>query len=116
MAKKKTTKKSASQKKQVAFESALEQLRAVVGELENGNLSLSDSLEKYEQGVANLKLCYDALNQAQRKIELLVDLDEDGNTTTRPFDDAATHDEVEEDGELDTEDALEEEDDPNSLF
>ena len=62
----------------------------IVGELETGNLTLTESLEKYEQGVANLKSCYAALNEAQRRIELLVDLDDDGNLVTRPFDDTAS--------------------------
>ena len=85
-------KKSAKPKpvKAVPFESALEQLKEIVSELENGNLTLSDSLEKYEQGVKNLKDCYQALEQAQKKIELLVKLDDNGNLVTRPFDDTAT--------------------------
>jgi hypothetical protein len=53
-------------------------------------LTLTESLEKYEQGVENLISCYEALNEAQRRIELLVDLDEDGNLITRPFDDTAS--------------------------
>ena len=127
--KKKATKKSVQE---VPFESSLENLRQVVSELENGNLSLSDSLDKYEQGVANLKSCYEALNQAQRKIELLVDLDEEGNLVTRPFDNTSSEQmtggsprrapvqtaEFEEEVDEDSEEIDEEfeEDDPNSLF
>ena len=130
MAKKKTKSKTAAE---VPFEKSLEQLRAVVAELENGNLTLGESLEKYEQGIANLKSCYEALNQAQRRIELLVDLDEDGNLVTRSFDDTASAQMT--DGvrrsartqqaanELDNEDGEDEDpyeeddmDDPNSLF
>ncbi|MDA7911845.1 exodeoxyribonuclease VII small subunit, partial [bacterium] len=68
MAKKKTA-KSAS--KDVPFEASLEQLRTVVGELEAGNLSLGESLEKYESGINSLKACYAALNSVQQRIELL---------------------------------------------
>ena len=75
----------------LTFEAALEQLKTIVGELEAGNLTLSDSLEKYEQGVKHLKRCQLALESAEKKIELLVDLDEDGNLITEPFDDAATN-------------------------
>lgn len=89
MAKKKSKTKAASP---VSFEASLEQLRQIVGQLENGNLTLSDSLQQYEKGVASLKQCYDALNAAQRKIEMLVDLDEDGNMITRPFDNTASAD------------------------
>lgn len=87
MAKKKSQSETAQA---IPFEKSLEQLRSVVGELENGNLTLTESLEKYEQGVANLKSCYEALNEAQRRIELLVELDEDGSLITRPFDDTAS--------------------------
>ena len=90
LAKKKTSKKAAKKKDIVPFEESLEQLRVAVTELEAGNLTLSDSLETYEKGVASLKQCYESLNAAQRKIELLVNLDENGNLATRPFDDAAS--------------------------
>lgn len=135
MAKRKTKsnpKESAAS--EIPFEDALSQLRDVVGQLESGNLSLSESLEHYELGVKNLKNCYRALEQAQKKIELLVDLDENGNLITRPFDDTATQqttrkttrqaDQVDEfDDESEEYDEEDEEtiepddiDDPNSLF
>ena len=89
MAKKKTKPK----KKPTAsppFEESLEQLQQTVAQLEGGNLSLSDSLEQYEKGIASLKLAYQALNDAQQRIEMLVDLDEEGNLVTRPFDNTAS--------------------------
>lgn len=130
MAKKKTNSKT---EKAESFEQSLEQLRDLVGQLEDGNLTLSESLEKYEQGVASLKACYEALNQAQRRIELLVDLDEEGNLVTRPFDDTASDqmtegtrrsarrrpvaDGIDEDEEeFEEADGDEDMDDPNSLF
>lgn len=137
MAKKKTRKKPA---KSIPFELSLDKLRDLVGQLETGNLTLSESLDKYEQGVACLKTCYEALNQAQRRIELLVDLDDEGNLVTAPFDDTAsermTHGtrrsshhpssvsqaEEEEDEEMEyddygvEDDDQEDMDDPNSLF
>ena len=62
----------------------------MVAELETGNLSLTDSLEKYQQGIANLKQCHAALENAKKQIEILVDLDADGNLQTQPFDDSAS--------------------------
>lgn len=85
MAKKKTKKKT-SKDKTASFEDSLEQLKQIVAELEAGNLPLSESLEKYEQGIASLNQCQQALEAAQKKIEVLVDLDADGNMITRPFD------------------------------
>lgn len=86
-------KKSASKKSQPpSFESSLESLHGVVEQLEEGQLSLSDSLEQYEQGVKHLKNCHASLKDAQRRIELLVRVDEDGNLVTQDFDDSATED------------------------
>jgi exodeoxyribonuclease VII small subunit len=133
MAKKKTkTKKQTdSDSTPVPFETSLEQLRSVVSELENGNLTLSESLEHYERGVKNLKSCYDSLEQAKQKIELLVDLDDNGNLITRQFDNTATsrpsrkttrqaaveeeYEDEEDDDEYETDDDVDI-DDPNSLF
>ncbi len=85
-------KKKSSSKKTPAFEVSLESLNEVVQQLEDGSLSLSDSLDQYEQGVKHLKNCHQALKSAQRRIELLVKLDEDGNLVTSDFDDSATED------------------------
>ncbi len=89
MAKKKTT---SAKPEAPSFESSLESLNEVVHQLEDGQLSLSDSLERYEQGVKHLKNCHAALKAAERKIELLVRLDKDGNLVTQDFDDSATND------------------------
>ena len=78
MAKKKTTRKSKSATNAIPFEQSLEQLKQVVAELETGNLTLTESLEKYQQGIANLKQCHASLENAKKQIEILVDLDEDG--------------------------------------
>ena len=91
MAKKKTTRKTKpAETTAIPFEQSLEELKQVVAELENGNLSLTDSLEKYQQGIANLKQCHAALENAKKQIEILVDLDADGNLQTQPFDDSAS--------------------------
>ena len=90
MAKKKTTLKSKPVTKAISFEQSLEELKQVVSELETGNLSLTDSLEKYQQGIASLKQCHASLENAKKQIEILVDLDADGNLQTQAFDDSAS--------------------------
>lgn len=90
MAKKKSTKSKTNAPEQASFEDSLESLHGVVEQLEDGQLSLSDSLGQYEQGVKHLKNCHAALKQAERKIELLVKIDKDGNLVTQDFDDSAT--------------------------
>lgn len=70
------------------FEQALAQLEVIVRKLEEGQLGLSDALAQYEAGIGHLKRCYEALDKAERKIELLAGVDAAGNLVTRPFDDA----------------------------
>ena len=54
------------------FESALEELEQVVEQLESGELSLEDSLGAFEKGVGLVRLCNQKLNEAEKKIEMLV--------------------------------------------
>lgn len=69
-----------------SFEDSLEKLESIVRQLEDGQLGLSESLARYEEGIGHLKHCYQALTSAEQKIELLTSVDEDGVTTTEPFD------------------------------
>ena len=66
------------------FESSLEELERIVRQLEQGELPLERSLELFEQGVALSRECQDRLNQAERRIEILMH-DNQGRTTARPF-------------------------------
>lgn len=86
MAKKKKT----TTKKEFSFEDALEGLEAVVDDLEAGDLPLSESIGRYEEGVKLLKQCHDSLNQVRRKIELLTEVGDGGEAESRPFDDGET--------------------------
>ncbi len=67
------------------FETALSELEKIVAELESGQLSLTESIKCYEQGVAMLRHCHNALGDAEQKIQLLTRLDEDGIATSVPF-------------------------------
>jgi len=68
---------------EVKFEEALERLNEIVENLESGDLSLDESLKVYEEGVKLIKLCTERLNEAQKKIEILVK--EEGKLTPKPF-------------------------------
>lgn len=70
-----------------SFEEALRRLERVVGQLEEGETGLDESLKAYEQGVKLLRQCYDMLEGAQRRIELLSGVDADGKPLTTPLDD-----------------------------
>lgn len=71
------------------FEQALAQLEDIVHELEEGEIGLNEALARYEQGVKLLRQCYELLERAERKIELLGGLDAEGKPLTEPFDDDA---------------------------
>ena len=62
----------------------LARLREVVERLENGNLSLEESLAVYEEGVRLARRGHELLDGAETRVELLVSA-ADG-TTTVPFD------------------------------
>ena len=71
------------EKKEPKFEEALKKLEQIVGELEGGELSLEESLKQYEEGVHLSKLCARRLEEAKKKIELL--MKEDGKLFTKPI-------------------------------
>ena len=52
----------------LTFEEALGELDQIVRDLEDGNVSLEESLARYEQGVGLLKRCYTQLREAEQKI------------------------------------------------
>jgi exodeoxyribonuclease VII small subunit len=66
-----------SQKNQT-FEASLSNLEKIVRRLEEGDLSLEESLKLFEDGVRLSRECQERLNQAERRIEILLK-DEDGN-------------------------------------
>lgn len=54
------------------YEESISKLEKIVSELEKGKLSLDESLKKYEEGIKLASTCTKKLNEAKRKIELLV--------------------------------------------
>ena len=65
-------------KKKESFENSLGELEKIVRQLEDGDLSLEESLELFETGVRLSRECRERLNQAERRIEILSE-DADGN-------------------------------------
>lgn len=66
--------------KNQTFEVSLAELEKIVRRLEEGDLPLDESLELFEKGVRLSRECRERLNQAERRIEILL-RDEDGNAT-----------------------------------
>jgi exodeoxyribonuclease VII small subunit len=54
------------------FERSLSELEAIVEQLEQGDLSLDDSLKQFERGVQLTRACQSALKQAEQKVEILL--------------------------------------------
>ena len=59
------------------FEDALARLETIVTELERGELPLDQSLKIFEEGIKLSKTCLKILDDAERKVEILVQ-DKDG--------------------------------------
>jgi len=68
------------------FETSLDALEQIVRELERGDLPLEKSLELFEQGIRLSRECQERLNQAERRIEVLM-RDNQGRPVVAPFDD-----------------------------
>ena len=62
----------ADEKKEVEFEAALKRLESIVGNLENGELSLEAALKQYEEGVRMADICSKRLTEAEKKVEVLM--------------------------------------------
>ena len=54
------------------FEGSLAELDAIVDRLEQGELSLDESLQQFERGVQLTRACQAALKQAEHKVEILL--------------------------------------------
>ena len=83
MAAKKPTDSQETQ--QFDFETALDQLEALVSAMEEGELSLEESLQAFEKGVKLTRECQTALEKAEQKVQTL--LDDAGTTEPLGFED-----------------------------
>lgn len=64
------------------FEIAIKTLEQIVQELEKGDLNLDESVKKFEEGIALSKKCTKILEQAEKKITILIREDEDTKEET----------------------------------
>ena len=71
------------------FETQLAALERVVRELEQGDLPLEDSLKMFEEGVRLSRECQERLNQAERRIEVLL-RDGEGRPVLSAYDEKET--------------------------
>jgi exodeoxyribonuclease VII small subunit len=66
------------------FESAIKRLEEIVSQLESGDLQLEKSLELFEEGIKLSRFCHSKLDEAERKVEILLK-DAEGDMKRAPF-------------------------------
>ncbi|MGR3178186.1 MAG: exodeoxyribonuclease VII small subunit [Candidatus Anammoxibacter sp.] len=66
------------------FEDSMQKLEDLVGVLEDGDLTLEESLAKYESGIKIYKQCVSLLDGIEKKIKILTKVD-DGEMQTKDF-------------------------------
>lgn len=67
------------------FEDSLKGLEEIVEQLEQGDISLEESLKSFEQGVNLTHICQKALQEAEQKVQIL--LEKNGQQTLESFND-----------------------------
>jgi exodeoxyribonuclease VII small subunit len=79
---------SASPAEAPSFEKAIKRLNDIVQVLERGELPLEESLRLFEEGVKLSRVSQQKLDAAEKRVEQLLAVDEQGRPRTAPF---ATH-------------------------
>ena len=72
---------------EIKFEEALKKLEKIVEDLEKGDLSLDEALKKYQEGIELSRLCSQRLENAKKKIDVLVK-NKKGEFELKPLDEA----------------------------
>ncbi|NOY16872.1 MAG: exodeoxyribonuclease VII small subunit [Gammaproteobacteria bacterium] len=67
------------------FETAMKELEQIVESMENDQLTLDESLQKFERGVELSRTCQENLKKAEQKVEQLVK--KHGKLIIEPFND-----------------------------
>lgn len=65
------------------FEDALRKLEEILRKMEAGDMTLEESIKAFEEGIKLSRLCAERLDEAERKVEIL--LKEDEKLITKPF-------------------------------
>ena len=70
-------------KKSYPFEASIEKLEKLVEKMEDGDLTLEESLKVFEEGVKLTRECQQALVDAEQKVRVL--MEECGEVTSTDF-------------------------------
>ncbi len=63
----------------------MEELEKLVEQMEQGDISLEESLKSFERGIKLTRTCQQALLEAEQKVQIL--LEKNGQQTLEPFND-----------------------------
>jgi len=55
-----------------SFEDSLKRLQAIVDALEKGEITLDETLTKFEEGMKLVDVCHAKLDEAEKKLKILV--------------------------------------------
>lgn len=75
--------KEKEMKQELNFEEAMKRLEEIAQELEKGDLDLDQSVKKFEEGMALSKKCNEILQEAEKRITILIQ--EDGEIKEENF-------------------------------
>lgn len=67
----------------ISFEEAMKQLEEIVSQLEHGDVPLEKAIDLFQQGMNLSRLCGQKLEQVERKIEMIVEVD--GAAVKQPY-------------------------------
>ncbi|GAA0423437.1 hypothetical protein GCM10009133_35000 [Cocleimonas flava] len=81
---KKSLKNESADETKPDFETAMADLEALVSKIESGDLSLEESLKEFENGVKLSRACQAALKDAEHRVKILSEDDEESD-----FDDSS---------------------------
>lgn len=70
--------------KELKFEDALDRLENIISMLQEGDLSLEESLDFFQEGTVLVKACHEKLENAETKVSILLK-DSEGKISEAPF-------------------------------
>lgn len=69
------------------FEAAVKELEGMIEKIGSGQLTLEESLKDFERGILLARHCQTALKEAEQKIQILIEQNQNGKTKLEPFHD-----------------------------
>ncbi|QAT40059.1 exodeoxyribonuclease VII small subunit [Clostridium sp. JN-9] len=70
-------------KKVESYEEMMKRLESIVNKMDGSELSLSEAMKNYEEGIKLCNLLYKTLNEAEEKIKILTDQGEQNFTSEK---------------------------------